>query len=146
MAGNPVTRGGRWRAGLVLLLLAALAACGPSRAPRTAAPAPKEAAVPEGHFEQVGLASWYGSFHAGQRTASGEFFDPDALTAAHRTLPMGAIVWVTNLANRRGVKVRINDRGPRDTTRIIDLSRAAAQTLGFTPSGEMKVKIERLDD
>jgi len=133
--------------GVAFLIVAALAACGPSRAPRTAAPAPApKEAVPEGHFEQVGLASWYGSFHAGQRTASGEFFDPDALTAAHRTLPMGAIVWVTNLANRRGVKVRINDRGPRDTTRIIDLSRAAAQTLGFTPSGEMKVKIERVDD
>jgi rare lipoprotein A len=138
----------RCRAGLALLLVAALAACGPaSRAPRTAAPAPApQQATPEGPFEQVGLASWYGSFHAGQRTASGEFFDPDALTAGHRTLPMGAIVWVTNLANGRGVKVRINDRGPRDTARIIDLSRAAARALGFMPAAEMKVKIERLDD
>ena len=140
-----MTRGVRSRTTLALLLVAALAACAPPRAPQSAAPAPK-AAVPEGHFEQVGLASWYGSFHAGQRTASGEFFDPDALTAAHRTLPMGAIVWVTNLANRRGVKVRINDRGPRDTGRIIDLSRAAAQRLGFTPSGVMNVRIERIDD
>jgi rare lipoprotein A len=136
----------RYRAGLALILVAALAACGhASRAPRTAAPAPQQA-TPEGQFEQVGLASWYGTFHRGQRTASGEFFDPDALTAGHRTLPMGAIVWVTNLANGRGVKVRINDRGPRDTARIIDLSPAAAQALGFTSSAEMKVKIERIDE
>jgi rare lipoprotein A len=135
----------RCQAGLAILLVAALAACAPSRAPRPAPQAPKEA-VPAGPFEQVGLASWYGSFHAGQRTASGEAFDPDAMTAAHRTLPMGAVVWVTNLASRKGVKVRINDRGPRDTSRIIDLSRAAAQKLGFVPGGVMKVKIERLDE
>ena len=93
---------------------------------------------------QVGLASWYGSFHAGQRTASGELFDPDAMTAAHRTLPLGTLVRVTNVANGRFVNVRINDRGPRDTSRIIDLSRAAAQALGFTSDGVMKVKLERV--
>jgi rare lipoprotein A len=93
---------------------------------------------------QVGLASWYGSFHAGQRTASGEPFDPDAMTAAHRTLPLGTVVRVTNIANGRVVTVRINDRGPRDRSRIIDLSRSAAQALGFVADGIMKVKIERL--
>jgi rare lipoprotein A len=104
---------------------------------------PKEA-PPAGPFLQIGLASWYGSFHAGQRTASGEPFDPDAMTAAHRTLPLGALVRVTNVANGRSVTVRINDRGPRDKGRIIDLSRGAAQALGFTVDGVMKVKLERL--
>jgi rare lipoprotein A len=134
-------------AGLALLLVAALSACGhSSRAPRPAPPSPKQE-TPAGPFQEQGLALWYGSFHAGQRTASGDVFDPDAMTAGHRTLPMGAIVWVTNLANGKGVKVRINDRGPGDTTRIIALTRAAAQALGFsTPSSEMKVKIERIDD
>jgi len=81
----------------------------------------------------------------GQRTASGEIFDPDAMTAAHRALPLGTYVWVTKLANNRYVKVKINDRGPRDEDRIIDLSRAAAQGLGFVPQGVMKVKIEPVD-
>ncbi|HKX08554.1 MAG TPA: septal ring lytic transglycosylase RlpA family protein [Stellaceae bacterium] len=94
-------------------------------------------------MEQIGLAAWIGSFHVGQRTASGDVYDPDALTASHRTLPLGSLAWVTNLANNRHVKVRINDRGPRDESRIIELSRAAAQGLGFSsPYEEMKVKIE----
>ena len=92
--------------------------------------------------EQVGLASWIGSFHAGQRTASGDVYDPDALTASHRTLPLGSFAWVTNVANNRHVKVKINDRGPRDESRIIDLSRAAAQAIGFAPDDVMKVKVE----
>lgn len=125
----------------VVLLVAALAACSHSRAPRSAAPA-SNAAAPAIPTEQVGLALWYGSFHAGQRTASGEAFDPDAMTAAHRTLPLGTFVWVTNLANNRHVKVKINDRGPQDESRIIELSRAAAQGLGFAPSDVMKVKLE----
>jgi rare lipoprotein A len=99
--------------------------------------------VPEAPAEQVGLASWIGSFHVGQRTASGETYDPDTLTASHRTLPLGSFAWVTNLANNRHVKVKINDRGPRDESRIIDLSRAAAQGLGFSsPFDVMKVKVE----
>ena len=76
-------------------------------------------------------------------TASGEPFDPDAMTAAHRTLPLGTVVRVTNMANGRIVTVRINDRGPHDRSRIIDLSRGAAQALGFVSDGVMKVKIER---
>jgi peptidoglycan lytic transglycosylase len=136
-------RGKCFRAtGLALLLIAALAACGhSSRTPRPAAPATKEQ-TPAAPADQEGLASWYGSFHAGQRTASGDVYDPDALTAAHRSLPLGSFAWVTNLANNRHVKVRINDRGPHDETRIIELSRAAAQAIGFAPSDVMKVKIE----
>jgi rare lipoprotein A len=127
-----------------MLSAVALAACAPtSPPPRPAAPVPQEA-KPADAFVQVGLASWYGSFHAGQRTASGDPFDPDRMTAAHRTLPLGTVVRVTNIANGRAVTVRINDRGPRDRTRIIDLSRSAAQALGFVADGIMKVKIERV--
>jgi rare lipoprotein A len=131
----------RAKALFAIVLAAVLAGCSHSRAPRSAAPAPS-AAAPAIPAEQTGIAAWYGSFHAGQRTASGEVFDPDAMTASHRTLPLGSFVWVTNLANNRHVKVKINDRGPRDETRLIELSRAAAQALGFSPSDEMKVKVE----
>jgi rare lipoprotein A len=125
-----------------MLLVAALAACSHSRATRPVQPAAKQSA-PEEPAEQIGLAAWYGSFHAGQRTASGDVFDPDALTAGHRTLPLGSFAWVTNLANNRHVKVKINDRGPHDDNRIIELSRAAAQRLGFSsPGDDMKVKVE----
>ena len=95
-------------------------------------------------LSQVGLASWYGNAHAGHKTASGELFDPNAMTAAHRTLPLGAMVRVTNVENGRTVTVRINDRGPTDERRIIDLSRAAADALGFRASGIAKVKLEGL--
>ena len=127
---------------LFILLVAALAACSHSRATRLAQPAAQQA-VPKEPAEQIGLAGWIGSFHVGQRTASGDVYDPDALTASHRTLPLGSFAWVTNLANNRHVKVRINDRGPRDESRIIELSRAAAQRLDFSsPYEEMKVKVE----
>jgi rare lipoprotein A len=90
------------------------------------------------------LASWYGKAHAGHKTASGELFDPNAMTAAHRTLPMGAMVRVTNIENGRTVTVRINDRGPTDESRIIDLSRAAADALGFRENGIARVKLQGL--
>src|SRR5687767_1435960 len=77
----------------------------------------------------VGIASYYGSAHQGRKTASGERFDMNKLTAAHRTLPFGQKVRVTNLGNQRSVIVRINDRGPFVRGRIIDLSQAAAQEL-----------------
>ena len=86
---------------------------------------------------QVGWASWYGSFHHGKPTANGERFSMYRLTAAHRTLPLGTTVMVTNLQTRRQVAVRINDRGPYvdPRRRIIDLSRAAARHLGFEHPG-----------
>jgi rare lipoprotein A len=127
-----------------IVVATALAACSHSRAPRPAQPVAKQAA-PEAPAEQVGLAGWIGSFHAGQRTASGEVYDPDAMMAAHRTLPLGSFAWVTNLANNRHVKVKINDRGPRDESRIIEISRAAAQAIGFAPSDAMKVKVEPIE-
>jgi rare lipoprotein A len=92
---------------------------------------------------QVGWASWYGSFHHGKPTANGEHFSMYALTAAHRTLPLGTTVVVANLRTRRQVAVRINDRGPYvdPKRRIIDLSRAAARRLGFEHPGLAPVRV-----
>lgn len=93
---------------------------------------------------ETGLASWYGARHHGKRTASGEIFDQNKFTAAHRTLPWGSIVKVTNLDNGKSVEVRINDRGPFKKGRIIDLSRAAARALGMVRSGVSPVRMEVL--
>lgn len=88
------------------------------------------------------MASWYGPWHQGRRTASGERFNSNAMTAAHRSLPLGTIVSVTNLGNHRSVRVRINDRGPYVDGRIIDLSAAAARRLGMQKDGIARVRIE----
>jgi rare lipoprotein A len=93
---------------------------------------------------ETGLASWYGAKHQGKRTASGEVFDQKKFTAAHRTLPWGSIVKVTNLDNGKSVEVRINDRGPFTKGRVIDLSRAAARALGMVGSGVSWVRMELL--
>lgn len=92
----------------------------------------------------TGLASWYGAKHHGKRTASGENFDQNKFTAAHRTLAWGSIVKVTNLDNGKSVEVRINDRGPFTKGRVIDLSRAAARALGMVESGVSLVRMELL--
>lgn len=94
--------------------------------------------------KQQGLSSWYGKQFHGKRTASGEIFDMHAMTAAHRTLPLQTWVRVTHLANGREVLVRINDRGPRLHSRIIDLSHGAAQSLGFSKKGLARVEVEVL--
>jgi rare lipoprotein A len=96
-------------------------------------------------YRAEGKASYYGSRHHGRRTASGERFDQHALTAAHRTLPFGTKVKVTNLNNDRTVVVRINDRGPHIRGRIIDLSREAAERLGMLRAGVAPVRVESLD-
>jgi len=101
----------------------------------TAPPAPK-------HF--VGQASWYGAQFANRPTASGTPFDPEKLTAAHRKLPLGTKVVVTNLHNGRSVMVTINDRGPYSGNREIDLSYRAARVLGMVRRGVARVKIEPL--
>jgi rare lipoprotein A len=93
-------------------------------------------------FRQIGLASWYGPGFHGKRTASGERFDQNDLTAAHRKLPLGAEVRVTNLENGRSIVVAINDRGPYVGGRVIDLSKAAARRLGIVEDGLAKVRIE----
>jgi rare lipoprotein A len=95
-------------------------------------------------FEQEGLASWYGGKFQGRQTASGEIFDTNEFTAAHKTLPFGTIVKVTSLENEKTTVVRINDRGPFIPGRIIDLSRAAAAAIGLAGAGVAKVRIEVL--
>ena len=93
---------------------------------------------------QLGLASWYGKAFQGRTTASGEDFDMNDLTAAHRDLPLGTLLRVTNLRNHLSVIVRVNDRGPVPEDRIIDLSYAAAQQLSFENRGLAQVKLEVL--
>lgn len=93
-------------------------------------------------FAQLGTASWYGPRFHGRKTANGEIFNQNKLTAAHRTLPLGTEVEVTNVKNGKSVEVRINDRGPYVRGRIIDLSRAAAIRLGIREQGLATVRIE----
>lgn len=127
-----------------VLLMAAGSAC--REEPRPPAPAP--APPPTERVVRVlrGTAVWYGPGWHGKRTASGERFDRHDLTAAHRTLPLGTRVRVTDLESWRQVIVRVNDRGPygRDRRRIIDLSEAAARQLGFVDRGSTRVWIEVL--
>ena len=124
----------------LLAAVTALAACGAgpdARRPETVRSADVLAS-------EEGEAAWYGARFQGRRTASGEPFDADALTAAHRTLPFGTRCRVTNAQNGRQVVVRITDRGPRSLNRVIDLSRAAAEALNFVRAGHARVRIEVL--
>jgi rare lipoprotein A len=122
---------------LLLLLVLLGSACGqrpvPSDTPSLA------------RYTERGLASWYGKKYHGRLTASGERFDMHRPSAAHKTLPFGVAVRVTNLDNGRRIVVRINDRGPFVKGRIIDLSKAAAKKLGMIESGVVPVKIEVVD-
>ena len=93
-------------------------------------------------YREEGIASWYGPGFHGKRTANGEKYDMNALTAAHKTLPMPSVVQVTNLENGRAIKLRINDRGPFVEGRIIDLSRRAAQLLDVERHGVARVRVE----
>ena len=128
--------------------------------PRAAAPAPvfQQAAATVGpayeqngtiyipahepDYDETGKASWYGDSFHGKLTASGEVFDQNALTAAHPTLPIPSMVQVTNVDNGRSVMLRINDRGPFVPGRLIDVSRAAADQLGFTGRGHANVRVQ----
>lgn len=91
---------------------------------------------------QIGMASWYGIERQGKHTASGELFDKDKLTAAHRKLPLGTTVRVTNLKNLSSTLLKINDRGPGIGGRVIDVSWAAAKQLGFLSAGLARVEID----
>lgn len=93
-------------------------------------------------YSETGIASWYGPGFHGKRTANGEVYDENGLTAAHKTLPMPAMVRVTNLENGRSIQVRVNDRGPFEAGRIIDMTRRGAQLLGFIQQGTARVRVD----
>jgi rare lipoprotein A len=95
-------------------------------------------------YDETGIASWYGPTFYGKRTANGEIYDGDLLTAAHRTLPMPVNVRVTNLENGKSIVVRVNDRGPYARGRIIDLSRHAAESLDVVQTGTARVRVTYL--
>jgi len=96
-------------------------------------------------YREVGIASWYGTKFQGRRTANGEIYDLYLATAAHRSLPIPSYVRVTHLGNGRQVVVRVNDRGPFHSDRLIDLSYAAATKLGFVNSGTARVRVEAIE-
>ncbi len=95
-------------------------------------------------YVETGIASWYGAEFDGRRTANGEAFDMTRVSAAHRTLPLPSMVKVTNLENGRSLAIRVNDRGPFTRGRIIDVSRKAAELLGFRRAGTARVRVEIL--
>ena len=131
----------RWL--ITLSLATVLAGCAtPTTEPE---PARSPAPPPAGELLGSGKASYYGSKHHGKRTASGERFDQNAMTAAHRSLPFDTRVRVTNTRNGKSVVVRINDRGPYVRNRIIDLSKAAFRSIANPLSGVIPVRLERLD-
>jgi rare lipoprotein A len=99
----------------------------------------------EGFFRQEGIASWYGAEFEGRPTASGEIFSASQLTAAHPILPFGTMLRITNKNNNKSVMVRVNDRGPFVATRIIDISRAAAQQLDMIDTGTAPVLVESIE-
>ena len=119
-----------------------LLSCGEKRTVHAAVPPPPTVStLPAG---EVGLASWYGNPYHGRSSASGEIYDMEQLTAAHRTLPFGTLVRVVNLENSKTVDVRINDRGPFVDDRVIDLSHAAAQAIDLIGPGTARVRLEVL--
>jgi rare lipoprotein A len=98
------------------------------------------------YYDEVGYASWYGKDFHGKKTGNGEIYNMNALTAAHKTLPMPTFVKVTNLENNRTIILRVNDRGPFVAGRIIDISRRGAQLLGFHKQGLTRVRIQATDE
>jgi rare lipoprotein A len=130
-----VTNNKRYRA-CILILALCLGACSALSA--------KEKTSHKHIHATVGIASFYGTKFQGRRTANGEIFNTIEMTAAHRTLPFGTQLRVTNLRNGKSVVVRVNDRGPHLRGRIIDLSKAAAKKIGITRTGTARVKLEIL--
>ena len=117
----------------------------PSSVPYAVAPPTPTASQTRANPSKAVRASYQGDAYAGHRTADGERYDPDALTAASKTLPLGSSVIVTNPSTGRSVKVRINDRGPNVRGRSLDLSKRAAEELGMTNKGVTRVTVKRAD-
>jgi rare lipoprotein A len=139
---------------LALMILSPAVACTtqhepaqPSLTPFAVAPPPMMPAAPQtrAHTSKAVRASYQADAYAGHRTASGERYDPKALTAASSTLPIGSSVMVTNPATGRSVKVRINDRGPNVRGRSLDLSKHAAEEIGITKQGVALVNVKRVE-
>jgi len=138
---------------LMLMCLLALASCAtqqpqPAPAPVVAPPPPPPPAPPpqtSARPSKTVRTSYQGEQAAGRPTASGELYDPDELTAASKIFPIGSTVLVTNPANGKSVKVRINDRGPHVRGRSLDLSKRAAEELGITDKGVARLKVKRID-
>ena len=163
--GRPVARGGPVARVLLTLAIACLvAACGgpdfgPTGSGGTVARTPHPVfkigqpyqvkgvwytPEPDYAYDRTGIASWYGQQFQGRYTANGEIYDLNDLSAAHKTLPLPCIVEVTNLSNGRALRLRVNDRGPFADGRIIDVSRRAAQLLGFAGAGTAEVRVRVL--
>src|SRR6266705_3400434 len=118
-----------------------LAGCGAESPPFTSREAPTESTV----HQMRGIASYYSEEFQGHKTSSGETYDMNAFTAAHRTLPFNTRVRVTNLENKKSVVVRVNDRGPFKDDRVIDVSLSAARKLGLMEKGTALVRLEVID-
>lgn len=130
---------------LVLALGAGASASDP--APPVKKPDSKQAKHTKArHWLQVGTASWYGRHFQGRTTANGESYNMFALTCAHRSLPMGSWIRVTNLRNHKSIFVRVNDRGPVPENRVVDLSYAAAHAVGIRGIGKVKLEAVRGGD
>lgn len=133
-------RSGAATAGTALVLAGVLAAgCGASRSASGSAPGDLRPG-----WTQTGIASWYGPGFHGEPTASGETYDQESMTAAHRSLPLGTRIRVTVSATGRSTRLRVNDRGPFVDDRILDVSRAAARRLGFLREGTARIRLEVL--
>jgi rare lipoprotein A len=126
-------------AALALSAAALAQTAAPAQAP-AATPAP--AAAPAAAATESGKIAWYGKKFAGRRTASGERYNPEALTLAHKTLPFGTRVKVTNPNNKKSVTLRVNDRGPTQADRVGDVSLAAARQLGMLRAGVIDAELE----
>ena len=134
---------------LAVALILLLSGCHRKRVAQAPLPAPPSTAVaapvaPAPESGETGLASWYGHPYHGRASASGEIYDMEQMTAAHRTLPFGTLVRVHDLDNEKSVDVRINDRGPFVDGRIIDLSHAAARAIEMIGPGTARVRLEIL--
>jgi rare lipoprotein A len=131
--------------GMIALTLSVAASASDSDTPTTTTK-PHTQDSKQHHWFQIGQASWYGRYFQGKKTANGENFDMNSLTCAHRSLPLGTWIRVTNLKNRKSIFVRVNDRGPVPENRVVDLSYAAAQAVGIQGLGKVKLETVRGGD
>lgn len=131
----------RFSTGIILLVTSMLLSCSPSRRFAGSSSEGSNGIVEDDEKVMVGYATYYGPGFHGKKTASGEIFDMYEMTCAHRTLPFGTRLRVTNLSNRKSIEVRVNDRGPFVEGRILDLSYGAAQRIGLDGKELVRITI-----